>query len=197
MTDSTSRTILLRTMAAKTPTSLEYALLGLLHQQPQSGYDLRKTFATTAMGNYSSSPGAIYPALKRLESSDLVTSEIDSTTKMRPRQVFSPNRKGRAAFRQWLREDVTLDDVARKFDDIMLRLAFHWVLDDMEATRVFVGALAEGLDRYVENLESQRRQFPEQAPIQPRLALDGGIEQVKAAARWARKSLKKLTEDGA
>ena len=28
-------------MTARTPTTLEYALLGLLHQQPQSGYDLR------------------------------------------------------------------------------------------------------------------------------------------------------------
>ena len=55
-------------MTKRTPTALEYALLGLLHQQPQSGYDLRKVFETTALGNYSGSPGAIYPALRRLES---------------------------------------------------------------------------------------------------------------------------------
>lgn len=182
-------------MPSKAPTNLEYALLGLLHQQPQSGYDLRKVFATTALGNYSSSPGAIYPALKRLESSDLVTSEIDSTTKLRPRKIFSPSRKGRAVFRTWLKADLTPDDVARRFDDLMLRLAFHWVLNDLEATRVFVSALADELDSYVEALESQRRQFPEQTPIQPRLALDAGIEQVKAAARWAHKSVKKLSEE--
>jgi len=47
-------------------TVLGYALLGLLQQKAQSGYELRKVFAETAMGNYSSSPGAIYPALERL-----------------------------------------------------------------------------------------------------------------------------------
>jgi len=187
---------MLRIMTERAPTNLECALLGLLHQLPQSGYDLRKIFATTAMGNYSSSPGAIYPALERLESKGLVTSEIDSSTEMRPRKVFSPSQKGRAVFRKWLKADVAPNDVARKLDDLMLRLAFHWVLDDLEATRVFVSAMAEELDRYVKNLEDQRRQFPEQTPIQPRLALDGGIEQLKAAARWAHKSVKKLTEDG-
>lgn len=181
-------------MTAKMPTSLESALLGLLHQQPQSGYDLRKVFATTAMGNFSSSPGAIYPALKRLESSGLVTSEIDSTTEMRPRKVFAPSRAGRAVFREWLEAEVTPDDVARNFDDLMLRLAFHWVLDDLGATRTFVGALAAELDRYAEDLEDQRKQFPEHTPIQSCLALDAGIAQVKAAARWAHESVKTLTE---
>lgn len=181
-------------MRTREPTCLEFALLGLLHAQPQSGYDLRKVFATTAMGNYSSSPGAIYPALKRLESSDLVKSEIDSSTELRPRKVFAPSREGRAAFRQWLKKDVTSDDVERRLDDLMLRLAFHWVLDDMEATRAFVSTLATELERYVEDLEHQLAQFPDQTPIQSRLALEAGIAQMQAAATWARRSLHKLKE---
>lgn len=183
-------------MTSKTPTNLEYALLGLLHQQPQSGYDLRKIFATTALGNYSSSPGAIYPALKRLESSGLVRAEIDSATELRPRRVFSPSRSGRTVFRRWLKAEIKPDDVARRLDDLMLRLAFHWVLDDLEATRLFVSAMAAKLDDYVKDLEDQLRQFPDETPIQPRLALEAGIEQIKAAARWAHKSVKKLSEDG-
>jgi len=183
-------------MARKAPTNLEYALLGLLHAQPQSGYDVRKTFATTAIGNYSSSPGAIYPALRRLESNGLVTGKIDSSTELRPRKVFAPSRKGRAVFRQWLQADFTPEDVAKKFDDLMLRLAFHGVLDDLAATRDFLRVLATETDRYIEDLEDQLRQFPEQTPIQPRLALGSGIEQYKAAARWAHQSVKKLTEDG-
>ena len=182
-------------MRSRTPTNLEFALLGLLHTAPQSGYDLRKVFTTTAMGNYSSSPGAIYPALKRLESSELVKSEIDSTTELRPRKVFTPSREGRAAFRRWLNKDVTSDDVERRLDELMLRLAFHWVLDDMAATRALIGTLATKLERYVEDLKRQLGEFPEQAPIQSRLALEAGIAQVQAAATWARRSLEKLTED--
>ena len=46
---------------------LGFALLGLLHQKSASGYDLRKIFASTAMGTFSDSPGAIYPTLTMLE----------------------------------------------------------------------------------------------------------------------------------
>ena len=50
---------------SKTP-ALGYALLGLL-MKPSSGYDLRKIFSSTSMKTYSGSPGAIYPALRRLQ----------------------------------------------------------------------------------------------------------------------------------
>lgn len=179
-------------MRIKPPTTLEFALLGLLHQQEQSGYDLRKVFATTALGNYSSSPGAIYPALRRLEGKGLVVSTIDDTRELRPRKVFAPSDQGRAVFREWLREGVGDEDVPRRLDLLMLRLAFHSVLDDLEATRTFIADLAEHLERNLEGLIAQRKLFPEQTPIQPRLALDFGITEARAAVRWARKALKQL-----
>lgn len=181
-----------RIMKPKPPTNLEFALLGLLHPQPQSGYDLRKIFATTAMGNYSSSPGAIYPALKRMEASGLISGEIDDAKELRPRKLFSPTTEGRAIFRDWLQADFSADEVGRSFDVLMLRFAFHWVLDDPAASRDFLVALASGLDAHVEELETQRKMFPEQIPLQPRLALDAGIEQTRAAARWARKAAKQF-----
>ena len=55
---------------------LGYALLGLLHQRPLSGYDVKLIFASSPMGGFSDSPGAIYPALSRLERRGLVRSEI-------------------------------------------------------------------------------------------------------------------------
>jgi len=182
-------------MKGKAPTNLECALLGLLHGQPQSGYDLRKIFATTAMGNYSSSPGAIYPALKRLEARGLVTSEIDSTNEMRPRKVLTPTARGKTLFRDWLRADFSAEDIDRRFDQLMLKFAFHWVLDDLGESHDFLAALASGLDVSVRSLEAQRNMFPEQMPIQPRLALDQGIGQTKAAARWARKALSQIKEE--
>ena len=57
-----------RTIASMTrdPSPLEYAVLGLLADGAQSGYEVRRVFATTAMRMYSDSPGSIYPALQRL-----------------------------------------------------------------------------------------------------------------------------------
>ena len=59
-------------MINKKTTLLDYAILGLIHEKAQTGYQIRKIFAETAMGNYSSSPGTIYPALNRLQKMDLV-----------------------------------------------------------------------------------------------------------------------------
>ena len=59
------------------PTSLDYAILGLLKNEPQSGYGIRKVFETTALGTYSDSPGTIYPALKRLQKIALIKNKAD------------------------------------------------------------------------------------------------------------------------
>ena len=62
----------------KNDSLLGFALLGLIHQQPMSGYDLRKIFASTAMGSFSDSPGAIYPA-RRLEARGLVRGTVEES----------------------------------------------------------------------------------------------------------------------
>src|SRR5258706_16050529 len=78
---------------------LEHALLGLLQQQPRSGYDLRKVFATTPMGTFSDSPGAIYPALHRLERRGLIRGQIQERGGLRRRRLFRLTAAGLNAFR--------------------------------------------------------------------------------------------------
>ena len=53
-------------MKAPSVSRLGYAILGLLKDRALSGYDVRQEFTSSPMGHYSDSPGAIYPALKRL-----------------------------------------------------------------------------------------------------------------------------------
>jgi hypothetical protein len=54
-------------MAGQQLTSFEHVLLGMICLSPSSGYDLKRIFATTPMGFYQPSSGALYPALRRLE----------------------------------------------------------------------------------------------------------------------------------
>ena len=183
-------------MRRKEPTSLELALLGLLHQEPMSGYDLRKVFVTTALGNYSSSPGAIYPALGRLEKLGLVIGREDRTRSLRPKKVFRPSARGRRVFAAWLERPVTRDDVCRRLDELMLRFAFHWVLASSAASRRLLKGLLGELQAYLKELVAQKKLFPAEAPIHSLLALEAGIEQYRACARWARKALVHFPEDG-
>ena len=172
------------------PTNLGYALLGLVHQAPMSGYDLRKVFAETALGSYSSSPGAIYPALARLEKQGLIVGREDRSKRLRPRKLYRPSAKGKRAFKAWLSQEVTREDVSRNYEELMLRFAFHAVLDDGKATRRFLVELKSGLKAYLGELKSQRQLMPDTTPVQPRLALEAGIEQVGASVRWADKALR-------
>lgn len=182
-------------MERREPTPLELALLGLLHQAPMSGYDLRKVFVETALGNYSSSPGAIYPALARLEKRGLIVGREDRTKSLRPKKIFRPTREGRRVFAEWLRREVTRRDVARGLDTLMLRFAFHWVLASPAASRRLLEGLGREIDGYVKELTEQKKSFPPAAPIHSRLALEAGIEQYRACARWARRSLEHFSEE--
>src|SRR5690606_1320989 len=138
------------------PTTLELAILGLLSSAPQSGYDLMHVFETSALGNYSSSPGAIYPALKRLEKNGLVAGVVDDSQALRPKKVFRPTPAGRRALRRWLQAGITRNDVQHRLDELLLRFAFHSLLD-ARASRDFLERLAGTIDDYVAELKEQRK----------------------------------------
>jgi DNA-binding PadR family transcriptional regulator len=182
-------------MTNRKPTALEYALLGLVGQQPQSGYDLRKIFETTAMGSYSGSPGAIYPALKRLEAQGFIEGDVDNTKALRPRKIFRLTESGRAVLFEWLSATIEPEDVQRRVDELMLRFAFHGLLGDPGETRRFLELFQKETDEYVGELKAQGRSIPEEAPPHPRLALAAGLAQFQALARWARRALDSFPEE--
>lgn len=179
---------------SKEPTTLEFAILGLVALQPQSGYDLLQTFESTAIGNFSSSPGAIYPALRRLEQRGLVHGAVDDTRMLRPKKIFRPTARGDEVLRSWLRREITRDDVRRRLDELMLRFAFHCLLP-ASASREFLDELAREVDEYVAELTEQLELFPDEAPPQGRMAFEFGLENYRACARWARRMRRQFEED--
>src|SRR5271165_5520803 len=98
-------------MKQESPSVLGYALLGLIHHKPSSGYDLRKIFAETAMGSYSSSPGAIYPALERLEKRGLIKSVVEEGSGLRRRRVYRLTGSGLRELKQWLSSPITRGEI--------------------------------------------------------------------------------------
>lgn len=182
-------------MTSRTITPLDYTLLGLLCQAPQSGYDLRKIFETTALASYSGSPGAIYPALRRLERQGLVAGEVDATMTLRPKRVFRPTQAGRNVLTEWLAGPISREDVERRLEELMLRFAFHWVLESRTATRRFLERFLHHVEEYLGELDRQHEAIPDGTPPQARLALAAGIEQYRAWARWARKALTEFQEE--
>jgi DNA-binding PadR family transcriptional regulator len=174
-------------------TPLRLAILGLVAMHPQSGYDLRKVFETTPMGNFSSSPGAIYPALKSLEKKGWVRGEPDKTASLRPRLVYSITEEGDAILRAELKKPVTHDDLIWHFDLLMLRFAFIERVGYPQALR-FLGEFRDEAAAYVSYLEGLRDQMREQLTPCGRLALEHGIQGTHGSVLWAEKAINELSK---
>ncbi|MDH4270850.1 MAG: PadR family transcriptional regulator, partial [Candidatus Aminicenantes bacterium] len=110
-------------MAEKKLTTLEYALLGLVGMSPMTGYDVHKVFATTPLAHFSSSPGAIYPALQRLARIGLLEARLDTAKEARPRRVYSLTTAGENALEAWLHQPVSREDLIRGAGAPVLRFS--------------------------------------------------------------------------
>src|SRR6202020_3214080 len=85
-------------------TGFEQVLLGMVSLQPSTGYDLKRRFATTSLGVYQPSSGALYPALERLERRGLLASEsLPQAEHGRPPRRYRLAHDGRQAPLGWRR----------------------------------------------------------------------------------------------
>jgi DNA-binding PadR family transcriptional regulator len=172
--------------------TLSLAILGLISQRPLTGYDLRKIFATTPMGHFSSSPGAIYPALRRIEEAGWVRADTSEGQTRRHRTVYEITARGRKVLQEHLSRPVTEEDVIWHLDDLMMRFAFMDGVVGREKTLRFLREFAARIDAHVADL---RRYFEGARSILPacgRLAMEYGIRSYEMNGRWARRAMQEL-----
>jgi len=176
-----------------TPTLLGHAILGLLNQEARSGHAVRKVFEQTAMGHFSSSPGAIYPALRRLSGEALVERVRVPGKPAARASVYRLTRRGRAALRRWLRRPITRDDVIRE-DTLLLRFAFMAETVSVAEQRRFLEELKVAVDDYAEELEAFRKEHAAGMALAARATFEHGIELYRCHSSWAARTLARLRE---
>jgi len=160
-------------------TPLGYALMGLINEKPSTGYALRKVFETTPMGNYSSSPGSIYPALAGLERQGLVETQGGDA---RGKGLYHLTPAGNAAFQAWLVAPVDGKDLSTA----MLRFAFLQGHPDRGLTLAFLDRFAAAADGEAQSLQRfLDSDFGRAMPLQSRLAVEQGRRQFESSAGWA------------
>jgi len=181
-------------MSTSSSSPLEYALLGLLRQHAQSGYDLRKTFATTPMRHFSDSPGSIYPALRRMKARRWVTASAENGS-ARKRREFAVTDTGKRALVHWLRQPVSREDIIWRLEQLMLRFAFLDGNVERPVSLRFLDELERELAAYVRELREHDRMFsPEIRSSTGYLAFKGGIESYHTRLLWARQVRKQFEE---
>jgi DNA-binding PadR family transcriptional regulator len=190
----------------KVRSTLEMALLGLIAQKPQSGYDLRKTFATTAMRHYSDSPGSIYPALRRIAVRGWIETTEGKIEQADPRrkQDYQLTDEGKKVLIAWLELPVSAEDVRMQKSELMLRFAFMDGKVPRSTTIQFLDQFARELATYAAESRTKwvqmrdliAKAMPGRPPIHTGLlAFEWGIEAMEAQVRWAQRVRALLTED--
>ncbi len=107
---------------------LDLQVLGLLHDGPLHGYELRRRIDELTGSARQVSDGTLYPALRRLERDGYVTRHEEPGSRGRTRQVLTLTDAGRTRLHTLLREvsGPDLEDMPR----FMMVLAFLSCLPD-------------------------------------------------------------------
>ena len=159
-----------------------------------SGYDLKRVFTDTPMGQFSASPGAIYPALKRLATAEFIDSKREAADSLRPREVYSLTKKGKAALATHLTQPVTVDSVTWKLDELILGFAFMRPIIGKKATLAFLKQLHQQTERHAKSLQTHLDASRSDFSQEQALALEHGIAKYRMNAQWAKQADTELSK---
>lgn len=176
-------------------TGFEQALLGMISLQPSTGYDLKRRFATTSLGVYQPSSGALYPALERLEQRGLLASEaLPQAEHGRPRRRYRLTDEGRQAHLDWLRQPIAPETVAQDLGLHLLRFVMMPQVLPADTVIGFLTSLRAALEGLVGGLERQAAAIDAAGNPYPALAVEHGLAVHRASLAWAEQAIARLAD---
>lgn len=149
---------------------LELAILGLLHETPVHGYELRKQLSVRLGGLRVFSYGSLYPALRRLTRAGLIAEEthppVEGAWPRRARRVYRITAEGKERFAELLADSgpqavdddgfgVHLAFFSRTPSDTRMRILEgrrRAVEERREGLRAVLARAGEQIDRYTREL---------------------------------------------
>ncbi len=164
--------------------SLRYGLLGLLAEEPASGYDLTRRFQETLGPVWPAQHPQIYAELGRLAEADLI--EVDSHGP-RGRKAYRITEAGLTEVRRWLTDD-DVDHTLRI--ESLLRSVFFWLMsrDDLDGHLEREGQhFAEQAELYRQHAAAKDRGDYGNSPQTQalRVGAEAGVRLFQALADWA------------
>src|SRR5438132_1993054 len=184
--------------------SLGHALLGVLKDQPLTGYDLVRHFQGTVGFLWSAPQSQIYPELRRMEAAGLVKALVAPRGRKAQKRIYSVTDDGMAELRRWATDFMPLP---AQRDPIHLKAAFFDLapLDAVrEQLRAHVAGFQWRLEQWQARAEAIRERRadlvevwlarqPVEEPdsiIQLKIhALQGLISRARSEIQWARQGL--------
>lgn len=169
-------------LVARRGETIELAVLGLLHEGPMHGYELRKRLNLMLGWGRVLSYGSLYPTLKKMLRSNLIEEAAVSSTPVtkRPRIVYQVTEAGHLEFERLMSE---VGPTAWEDDNFDIRFAFFGRTDMEIRLRVLEGRrtrLQERLDRGQQQLAMTQKEVDRYAAELQR----HGVESVEREVRW-------------
>jgi PadR family transcriptional regulator AphA len=179
-------------------------LLSYIAREPTSGYGLRRQFNATPASVFQPSPGALYPALRRLVSRGLLSVDDRVSAGGRKLRLYQATEAGRAAHLEWLRGPVDPATVAQDLGLHLMRFVMMENSLERDEVLAFLKAVADALDEFVSLMErylassspADRPWTAQPAPRHGRLALEHGIATHRVSLQWARAAMEALARTG-
>ena len=160
--------------------TIELAVLGLLHESPMHGYELRKRLNLMLGWGRVLSYGSLYPALKKMLRGALIEETATTTVSRRPRIVYQLTEAGHREFERLMSE---VGPTAWEDDNFDIRFAFFGRTDMEIRLRVLEGRrtrLQERLDKVQSQLALTQKEMDRYASELQR----HGVESVEREVRW-------------
>jgi PadR family transcriptional regulator AphA len=166
--------------------SLRHFILGVLTQQPMSGYDIRQVLNSLGWLVGNPSFGSLYPALHALRNDDLVTVHEEDRPGRPARKIYSITEAGRQALQEWIEQP------AGPYAFVMrLILADSssraGLITQLHQRHAQVAAYCAALKRTVEKQDDEGN-------LGRRMALDYGLALATAELAWLDDALERLLE---
>ncbi len=139
--------------------------------------------------SYSDSPGAIYPALRRLAEQGLIVDKASKAGGLRDRCVWRLTPAGLAILREWLSQPVTRPEIVRDVGLLLMRFS---LMDSAIGPGGSLRLLKEAepqLAEYTVTLKAFLRDNGPGMPMSGRLALDFGVRSYETLLQWTRDTI--------
>jgi DNA-binding PadR family transcriptional regulator len=180
--------------AGRRLTDFEQVLLGVVASEPRSGYGLKKMFSSSPASVYQPSPGALYPALRRLEERSLLHAEKQVSSGRRALRLYHLTEAGLAVHLEWLRKPVVPETVGADLGQHLMRFSLMENYLERAEVIAFLADLGDALDGFVRGMEqflASRQGALRQHAV---LALEHGIAIHRASLEWVRSAMAALGE---
>ncbi len=165
-------------------------ILGLLAQQPMSGYDVKRFLESLDWLIGSPSFGSVYPILHALLKDEWASVDVVHREGKPPRKVYSITEAGRRALQEWISQPVESDVSLKTF---LMRLMLAGNLSHSELIAHLQQRRSQ-VEFHHASLEQDARAQDKSVDLGQRLAFDYGSAAAAAELAWLDRTLEQLSQ---